>query len=432
MDTDQKNGSRLNRTEILAALDYEIAAIEKEQASPGWTKWTFYGGFATLIWVAVAEFTKVDLTIVHAALVSLLCSVAIDLAEHLVRMVKPISARPSSMNRFRLSSTELGGSRLSLVGTALRWTGLLSIYYYLCHSSLQYVSSWFVWYYGIFLALLILVFILSYTGFPVNTRDVRPLWGKCVFHIATFVPLAMAVYQAGTKLLIMQVSLTATDIRLGLLATVFLWLLPVSLNHVAQSQPLLESLKNIRRDLAFDRIEAGAALRQADIALDGMRVDDYFQADLQKVLQFFDAASKSMRELQDRIREADSLIQSWEASPPSAATGNEPEPAKILRAIQESCDLHRKQIGEALDRGGSAAQAYYKKKPLFKFIVAKSEFERIETNIKSFIARLKEQSVSVSDQEKVFKERLKKVGEKSPHLLLPLSSEVKQIMSPPS
>ena len=52
MDSNQKGESRLNRAEILAALDYEIASIEMEQTSPGWTKWTFYGGFATLVWVA--------------------------------------------------------------------------------------------------------------------------------------------------------------------------------------------------------------------------------------------------------------------------------------------------------------------------------------------------------------------------------------------
>ena len=425
MDANPKGESQLSRGEILGALDNEIASIEKEQAFPGWTKWTFYGGFATLIWMTIAEVEKQGFSFPNAALVLIFCSVFVDLAEYFVAMVKPSSARTRTINRFKLSSHELSGSRLGTTGTVLRLSALLAAYYFLRNSPLQYNSGWFMWFYCVVLIFETFGFILSFFGVPVNIHSPLPTWGKCVRPFLIFVPLSIAFYQAAAKVFFTQSSFTASDFRLGLLATVFLWLLPVSLSHATRNQPLLESLKDVRRDLAFDRIDAGAALRQADIALDGMRVDDYFQADLQKVLQHFDTASKSMRELQERIQEANLLVQGWEASPPTASTENGPEPAKILRAIQESCELHRKQIGESLDAGASAAQAYYKKKPLVKFIVAKSEFERIETNIKSFIKRLKEQSAVVGGHEKAFNEHLNKIGEKSPHLLLPPSSEVK-------
>jgi len=416
MAIEQKALSSLNRGEILAALDYEIASIEKEQSSPGWSKWTFYGGFATLVWVAIAEAAKNDFTIANAALILLLCSIFADLAEFSVMILSPRRTRPSEANRFRLFSQHFAGSRLSLLGAALRISALLGAYYFLRKSALQYFSGSFVWLYSILLILLLLICILSYSSFPINLRDRGPPWFNCTINLFVFVPLSVAFYDAGSKLLVTQSLFTVSDFRLGLLATVFLWLVPVSLNHVTQNQPLLETLKSVRRDLAFDRIDTNAALRQADIALDGMKVEDYFQSDLQKILRHLDSASKSMRELQDRRQEACSLVQGWEHTPPITAENVLP-PSKMLRAILESCDLHRKAMTVALEAGKAARTAYSKRKPYVKSIVDASEIAKIDANIDSFIERLKKQAATLDTQEKILQDGLVKLAKHSPHLL---------------
>jgi hypothetical protein len=416
MHTGQSTDSHLNRAEILAALDYEITSIEKEQSSPGWTKWTFYGGFATLVWVAITEVAKKDFAIVNAALVLFFFSILVDLSEYFVRMLRPPSTRPSLTNRLKLSSHEFGGSRLMMLGTAIRLSALLGVYYFLRNSSLQYVSGWFMWFYCILFIFLIGGIILSYFGVPVNPRATLPTWGICVLHFACLVPLSIAVYQAGIRIFAIQNSFSASDFRIGLLAMVFLWLLPVSLSHVTQSQPLLDTLKNVRRDLAFDRIEASAALRQADIALDGMRVEDYFQSDLQRILQYLDSAGKSMRELEDRIGEANALVKSWELSPPIPAE-NTPSPSKMLRAILESCELHRKAVKAALEAGNDAHNKYSKRKSYIRRLVAESELAKIDINITTFLKRLKEQAIALDADDKILRDGLIKLAKDSPHLL---------------
>jgi hypothetical protein len=416
MATEHPNDQHLNRAEILAALDYEIASIEKEQSSPGWTKWTFYGGFTTLIWVAISEFEKKNFTTVNAALVLLLSSVLMDFAEVFVVMLNPPSPRRTVTNRFTLASLDLGGSRLGLMGIGTRIGALLAVYYFLRGSSLKYISGWFVWFYSIILFVVICSLIQSCFRVPIRLRKGIPAWKMCVASCVFLFPLFMAAFQASTRVFVMRISFTASDFRIGLLGAALLWLLGISLVHVSRNQPLLETLRDVRRDLAFDRIAGDSALRQADIALDGMKVEDYLQTDLQKVLLHFDSASKSMHELQDRMREANALVESWEKSPPAAGEIL-PAPSKMLRAMLESCDLHRRNIGDALDAGKNAAAAYTKKKRFVKRLVAESDLAKIDTNIASYFERLKQQAVEIKAEDEPFRERLNRLGQKSPHLL---------------
>lgn len=62
-----------------------------------------------------------------------------------------------------------------------------------------------------------------------------------------------------------------SDCRLGVLSAVFFWLIPVWIQYAKQYEPLLERLKTLRRDLAFQRIDVNTALEKADEALDGMK-----------------------------------------------------------------------------------------------------------------------------------------------------------------
>lgn len=406
----------LSRAEILAAIDYEVAAIEKEQASPGWTKWTFFAGFASLVWIAIAEASREQFTIVNSVLILLACSVLIDIAEYLISTLKPDCSRSSTANRFMLFSQHFSGSRLSIIATVLRLGFLIGAYCFLHRSPLHYRSGWFIWFYSVLLAILIVGIFLSYVGFPVKPRKSAHILVKCILHVLILVPLFTSFYQAITKLFSIQASLTASDFRLGLICTIFLWLLPVCSMHVTQHQPLLDTLKSIRRDLAFDRIDSDSALRQADIALDGMRAEDYFQSDLQHLLERLDSASKAMRELQNRICEANSLLKEWEHSPP-AMNGSALAPPTVLRAVLESCTLHRKKIDETLKLGEEAAKTYWKKRRLVSHLVGKSEIARIEAKYKSFFKQVKGQWKEIEMEERNLSESLASLAKKSPHLL---------------
>ena len=129
-----------------------------------------------------------------------------------------------------------------------------------------------------------------------------------------------------------------------------------------------------------------------------------------------DFASKSMRELQGRIHEANLLVQSWEKSPP-VADENVLSPAKMLRAILESCDLYRKATKEAMKEIKAASTKYSKRRPQIRRIVAYSEIAKIDAKIMSFLDQIDKQATEIGMQEIALKECLDKLGQKSPHLL---------------
>lgn len=74
MADNQSETSNMSRAEALSVLDYEIASKEKELTMSGWTKWTFYGGFATMVWVAIDEMAKATFSLRSIVLFFLLCS----------------------------------------------------------------------------------------------------------------------------------------------------------------------------------------------------------------------------------------------------------------------------------------------------------------------------------------------------------------------
>jgi hypothetical protein len=286
MNTEKNFDTQLNREEVLSALDYEISSIEKDQTSPGWTKWTFYGGFATLLWLAINEIEKNDFSIINSFLVLILCSVMVDLAEYFIVILKPQNTNLYEKNRIKQFSQQFACSRFGMLGTSIRVSALLGTYYFLHNSSIQFHSYSFIIYYICLLIVLIIILLLSYTGFPTNPRPSMTTWGNCIFYFIVFIPLSIAFYQCYVKIYSIYHLFTISDIRIGLLETVFLWLLPIAMNHSIQYKPLLETLKNIYHDLSFNKIDAVSAIRLADIAIYGMRVEDYFQLDLQNILKY--------------------------------------------------------------------------------------------------------------------------------------------------
>jgi len=403
MATNIGNDQPLNRGEILDAIDYEIASIERDQTSPGWTKWTFCGGFATLVWLALSEASKREFSFINTALVCLLCSIFADVAELVFGQLRPKVARPSSINRFRLMSHELAGSRLIILAVVVRLIILLVVYYYLHHSSIAFQSNCFMWFYTFLLFLFPIFLLLSLVGHPVKWRSQRSAWLNIVLILLSMIPLSIALFSTYSQLL--QSQITLSDFRLGLIVAAFIWLLPIAASHVAQNQPLLETLKNIRRDLAFNRVDAQSALRQADIALDGMRAEDYLQLDLQNVLQQIDRTSKSMRDLQERLNEAHSLLDNLEKLPKNEVS-NDLSNVKLLRAVLEACSLHRSKIAESLKSGQNLSEKYAKKKSRLAGVVDKSEIQKIECSIKSTFEQLKEQAEELKQQTNLCEARL--------------------------
>jgi hypothetical protein len=418
MDCSESLGTdpALTRQDVLAAIDSEIASIQKEQAAPGWTNWTFYGCFATLVWLSVTEIATGKFAPVNVLLLFVACSVLIDTLEQTLNMAKPRTLKKGAANRVRLFSQELGATRLSLLGFQLRLLALFGAYFYLHSSVAGFSSLWFLGFYGFTFLVVLLMLILSFFGLPIGTSKALSKRLNGLLNLAFFFGLAKTVWDISGFALTNRGVFTVSDYRIGLLVTVLLWLVPTWLAHQFQNQPLLETLKNLRRDLAFGRIDANAALRQADIALDGMKVDDYLQAELQKLLSHFDAASKCVHRLAERKRETVRLVQAWEAAPPSTEQGF--DPAKVLRGMLESFQPHQTALNESIDRAQAVFAEYSKRKKYVEYLIPSSEMARIDSKVTAFFQTLKEQIASMKGDAKLLADSLVRLAAKAPNLLL--------------
>lgn len=110
--------------------------------------------------------------------------------------------------------------------------------------------------------------------------------------------------------------------------------------------PILSSLTEIRRDLAFGRIGADSALRNADIAILGLPVEEKLQEEISDALSFFERwEAESQRVVGDMKRLIDDLPMDV-----NAITEEQARKAKmIVRRLQQDMNplLHQ---GDELHR----------------------------------------------------------------------------------
>jgi len=258
------------------ASDFEIASKEKELTMSGWTKWTFYGGFGTMVWVATSEMEKATFDLRSNILFFLLCSVVFDAVIAFIAVLEPIDTKSKSSNRFRLPSRHYPWASMIRLGYAIRFIALLIGYSYLAAAPLYFRSLCFLIFYGFFALVETAVICYMFWNYPIKSvgkqPPVRAVY-KIVFYLGIFSVFAVMLGQLGNYFFAFRGGFGVADYRVGMLLAVFFWLLPVWIRYVKQYQPLLSELKTLRRDLAFQRIDVNTAIKHAEDAIEGMKVE---------------------------------------------------------------------------------------------------------------------------------------------------------------
>jgi hypothetical protein len=222
------------------------------------------GGIATFLWLALADFSpKSNLQTI--GIVFLFGSFFGDFLLSVCQYFNRLSNPERKQLRYRFLSDDPNTTPALIIFTLVRYGGLLLIYL-LLDSAFRVPTL--AWYCGVVIAVYII-------GLPIRLMNFLSL-NKGVStknqHALIWLSIAWSGfigYQLFEKLPFSDADYKVADFRVGflLVGVVYLfWLLTTG----EKERPIVNTLKEIRRELAFGRITVEEAAKGADIALSGL------------------------------------------------------------------------------------------------------------------------------------------------------------------
>jgi hypothetical protein len=189
----------------------------------------------------------------------------------------------------------------------------------------------------------LLAFILSFFGVPIAADDLG------LKQRAFAAPILLAnIYAVGGILFVASRSAAVNDYRIAGLAVVGVWLAEVLSSGIC-SGPLIPALVDIRRDLAFRRIDPATAAKSAEIVLAGMEVADILQPYVAAVIERYELARAEFRQIADEL----SVFRKTTQSVPSSAASDS---ATLANAIASSIVTHQTRATDLIDAAKTALE----------------------------------------------------------------------------
>lgn len=307
----QQDPSRPKHELVLHVLDKEIDGILYSQKRQGWTTWAILGSIAATIWLLLDVLEKKylsggEIDIKAVFILFLVFSVTIHWLELFVYTISPPQINSKNMpHRFLITNISIGASRVQLLVMIANHIGLILIAIYFP------ISGWWpkiilLSYYGIFAFIMTLLFLMSFFKLPLLFPTSRPSGFAILPHIFLLSLLfwsAISYYLA----IISSKSISMFEYRTSILLVVISYLVAL-LSHGIRKTPILDSLIDIRRDLAFNRIDIDTAIQQSDIAVSGMQVSDVLQEEVRDLLQLIDKINIELAESLKRSKSIESIL----------------------------------------------------------------------------------------------------------------------------
>jgi hypothetical protein len=262
----QNTSEGLTREQLLAAIDSEISHFQASNSATGRTRWALTLSLSALLWLGIQIWDNGAFSARNVALLTIALTVLWDFILRVgSSMDSSLLPRQPSQGKFYSFSPLLGALRSTILFYVLKHTAMLAAILWLASSDLV-ILKWC----SIFsLAGAVLGLICSYHDLPpIPALDaptpfrfvVRLIQrGSWIFHIVAAGSATFAFYQFGARL-------SAADIRLGIIATAFGYLLTLL---VEERFPVshLAALRTTRQNLAFARLPLAEVRSQVDFLL---------------------------------------------------------------------------------------------------------------------------------------------------------------------
>jgi len=296
---------------LLHFLDSEINLIQQRMKKTGITSWAILGGIATIIWLIFSEIENQTFSLSQIGLLFLVISVVIDGLVIIKKVIVPSNFNSTIGLRFVFSS-KIAAFRPSLVMSILRASVLIVLVIH----TLRMISSFTSWLliinYGFFIIITLYLLIISFINKPLPFSG--PMNKGSLQFLNIILSIDGVVLLIGYLILINNL-FTGYDIshfRFASLLVTLSYLIMIGVRKV-EGLPLYSSLIEIRRNVFLGRIDLQSAISLLDIAFDGLKIEDIFQQDVERILSDINKAKiiyKSMIDKYSQIEDNMSKIKS--------------------------------------------------------------------------------------------------------------------------
>lgn len=325
-------------------LTVEMQNLSAEHDRPGWSQWVLLAALATFVWMAWDVMETSTVTGRGVALAALAIFLLIDSARLVHAQIAPHQSADRSLgDRFTFFREEHGNLRVPFLLGAARAGAMVFLLLWLDDTGLNlYHRAVTAVFYTLTALLLLLVFALSFTKLPspLGTTRLRGGWRVLVWGMG----FALIVVP-GTAAAVVLYTILSTgghpviaEWKVAGLA-VGSSLLLGTLTAKRKQLVVCDMLSDIRRRLALGHISTDSALRQADIALCGMMLDDIVKDELRTVMQSFSVGEQE-------ARKAIALLETCEAM--AANSKDDKAHASVLLASARDCLDKSKRIVDQL------------------------------------------------------------------------------------
>lgn len=346
----ENSSEGLDRDQLIRLIEFELSRADAAAAKPGWTTWAIMGALATVAWGLTSELRSAQVDWHRVGLLFLAVSFASDALYSVFSTLKPSSSSRSQTLRFFHSNLTLGHARPFLAVLVVRFAALFVLTWW-NWSPLSLSTSWAVSAYLIAaLFFLTAMLVLSFGRIPMPQEPTSsPKLTVIVQIVAIGLPiLSAASFWFGVSSEAFTSSVGEVRVA-GLLWTASTLLLVLSKSR--PTYPLAASLLSIRRDLGLNRIDPETARRQVELAIDGLRVSDVLQQEIEAVLGPLRAAMNA----EDRaMRELEALVETLSANPSPEPSSTQADLTAAVRrsidAASEESTRHLKAADVAVDR----------------------------------------------------------------------------------
>lgn len=287
--------------QTLKTLDFEINRINEVHKRPGWTVWALCGSIVSAIWLITDQWVPEKTNVISVLYLFLLFSLIYDFIT-ITRMIAPNTSNDPDRSFTVIQLFDFVPPHSFLL-TAIHAAILLSIALLMRSTLGALLTTAIVFPYTIMLLVNGYIFIASFFLNFVYISSRAGIGNKKL-------KMALYCFRIACAILLLWIcsrlidyalsqyndSITLSDVRIAGLLVIISVLVNWLTAHNS-SDPLLGSLINIRRELAFGRVTVDDAISQADIAITGMKFDKYMRSDLDEWLKYLERVTTLKQQL---------------------------------------------------------------------------------------------------------------------------------------
>ncbi|HEU5125249.1 MAG TPA: hypothetical protein VFW05_14440 [Verrucomicrobiae bacterium] len=384
------HSERLEKSELLAALDAQIKFASEAQRNEGWTRWAIWGALAAILWHGTELAAKPEFALSRSVLVSFLVFIIWVVLEDLIGLISPVSRVGSvAPVRFHLLTNLSSVVRPGVIASALQRVLII-----VGLASFQFPNQWPLWTYAA-LSLLgdLLVFIpgMGTIAFP-SRFGVRAAFSTLT--LATIMWLGFAGWLVMELIQKDMSQFTLADVRFALLLNAAAYLL-IRLTTATTSGHFLGELMDLRQHLAFGRISLFDAHQQTDKLLSGVKLSEIINPVVARVSKECEELSNLLKGAMTSAREIDELLSTPTTENAEGVSHDDAKRANVIRRI-DNLDAEAARLDSKL-KAVSNARSAFQIRAVCVALYSRESLPELQPSIQKVQEAFKATSIGVSE-----------------------------------